>query len=186
MSLTMPRFGQMQEVVTRKAIYMRLPDALRGALGTSRPWLEMRFASLKSSGVDMAKLMNTNPTGDPSSMLRMLSSVQSVHTDGSETVRGVKTTRYSVTTTIRDLLRAEGLSASVDMSKQPADMANTPMHLVVSVDKQGLPRRMTMAMDMSGMGSLTLTMDMFDFGAPVHMTIPPASIVTDISKAMSL
>lgn len=184
-SMDMAGMGQLQEVVTRKGIYMRLPDALRGALGANRPWIEMRFSAMKSSGVDMAKLMNANPTGDPSSMLRVLAKATTVHEDGSETVRGISTTRYSVTTTIQDLLRAEGLAGSVDLSKAPAGMASQPLHFVVCVDKQGLPRRVIMDMDMAGMGTMTLTMDMFDYGAPVHIVIPPKSIVTDVSKQLA-
>ena len=186
LALNMPPVGNMQEVVTKQAFYMRFPDALRAALGTSRPWIEMRFSTLKAaSGVDISKLMNANPTGDPTSVLRVLSQAQVVHQDGTETVRGVPTTRYSVTGTMGQLLRAEGLTGAVDMSKQPAGAANQQIHFVVSVDKQGLPRRLVMSTDLAGMGSMSMTMDMFDFGAPVHVVVPPKSIVTDISKELT-
>lgn len=185
-ALNMGGVGNLQEVVTKKAFYMRFPDAMRAALGTSRPWIEMRFSTLKAaSGVDLSKLMNANPTGDPSSMLRVLSKAQVVHQDGTETVLGVPTTRYSVTGTLQDLLRAEGLASAVDMSKQPAGTANEPIHFVISVDKQGLPRRLTMTTDLAGMGSMTMSMNMFDFGKAVHVVIPPKSIVMDISKELA-
>jgi hypothetical protein len=186
MSLDMNGVGMMQEVVTKKAFYMRFPDALRAALGTNRPWLEMRFSTLKAaSGVDMSKLMNANPTGDPSSMLRVLSQARVVHQDGTENVRGVPTTRYSVTATMGELLRAEGLTSAIDLSKQPAGTADQQIHFVVSVDKQGLPRRLVMSTNLAGMGSMDMTMDMFDFGAPVEVSVPPSSIVTDISKELT-
>ncbi len=186
MSISMPGVGDMQEVITKKAFFMRLPDGLGAALGANRPWMEMRFSTLKAaSGVDISKLMNANPTGDPTSMLRVLSQAQVVHVDGSENVRGVSTTRYSVTATMGQLLRAEGLTSAVDMSKQPAGLADQQIHFVVSVDKQGLPRRLTMSTDLAGMGTMDMTMDMFDFGAPVHVVVPPKSIVTDISTRLT-
>jgi hypothetical protein len=186
MSLDMGGLGEMQEVITRKALYMRLPDAMRGALGQNRPWMAMRYSTLKrASGVDMSKLMNANPTGDPTSMLRVLARANVVTTDGSEDVRGVSTTHYSVTATMQQLLQAEGLTSAIDLTKQPAGAANTVLHLGVYVDKQGMPRRVTMSTDLAGMGSMTMTMDMFDFGTPVHVSVPPPSIVMDISKELA-
>jgi len=159
---------------------------MRGALGQNRPWMAMRYSTLKrASGVDMSKLMNANPTGDPTSMLRVLARANVVTTDGSEDVRGVSTTHYSVTATMQQLLQAEGLTSAIDLTKQPAGAANTVLHLGVYVDKQGMPRRVTMSTDLAGMGSMTMTMDMFDFGAPVHVSVPPPSIVMDISKELA-
>ena len=186
MSLDMGGIGEMQEVITRKALYIRLPDALRGALGANRPWMAMHFATLKrATGVDMAKLMNANPTGDPTSMLRVLAKANVVTTDGSEDVRGVSTTHYSVTATMQQLLQAEGLTSAVDLTKQAPGAADTVLHLGVYVDKAGMPRRVSMSSDVAGMGSLTMNMDMFDFGAPVHVSVPPSSIVMDISKELA-
>jgi hypothetical protein len=181
-SLTMPEVGQMQEVVTPRALYMRLPDRLLGALGTDRPWMKVRFSAMKAAGVDMSKLMNANPGGDPTAMLRMLSNVQAVQQDGTEDVRGVHTTRYAVSATMLDMMRAEGLTGAIDSMKLPPGFADSRINMVVSVDKSGLPRRMRMSMDLAGMGSMTMTMELFDFGAPIDVTIPPPSIVTDISR----
>jgi len=182
LSLTMPGVGQMQEVVTRHALYMRLPDGLAGALGANRPWMKLRFSAMKAAGVDMSKLMSSNPNGDPTAMLRMLSRVQAVQQDGTEDVRGVHTTRYSVDATMLDMMRAEGLGSAVDSMKMPPGFATSHIHIVVSVDKAGVPRRMRMSMDLAGQGSMTMSMDLFDFGAPVDVTVPPASIVTDITR----
>ena len=185
MSFDMAGLGSMSEVVTRKALYIRLPDALAGAMGSSRPWMEMRLSAMKGARVDFAKLMNTNPTGDPAAMLRMLSTAHLGRTDGTEDVRGVHTTRYSVDATMLDMMRAEGLTGAIDPSKLPPGTADTRMHVVVSVDKSGLARRMRMSMDLPGAGSMSMTMDMFDFGAPVEVMVPPRSVVTDITSQLT-
>jgi len=182
MSMTMDGLGELQEVLTRKAIYLRMPDGVSQAMGSSRPWIEMRFSAMKAAGVDMSKLMSANPSGDPTSMLRILSKADVVHRDGSEDVNGVHTTRYSVTSSMLDLLRAEGLSSAVDVTKLPPGLADSKLHVDVSVDDTGLPRRMRMSMDMPGGGSMTMTMNLFDFGKPVHVTVPPREVVTDITR----
>src|SRR3954454_24102242 len=143
----MPTVGQMQEVVTLHALYMRLPYGLAGALGANRPWMKLRFSAIKAAGVDMSKLMSSNPSGDPTAMLRMLSSVQAVQQDGTEDVRGVHTTRYAVSATMLDMMRAEGLTGAIDSTKLPPGFADSRIHMVVSVDNFGLPRRMRMSMD---------------------------------------
>ena len=42
-----------------------------------------------------------------------------------------------------------------------------------------------MSTELAGMGSMTMTVDMFDFGAAVHVAVPPSSIVMDISKELA-
>jgi hypothetical protein len=84
-----------------------------------------------------------------------------------------------------DMLRAEGMTGAVDLSKLPSGLAQSQIHLDVWVDKNGLARRMSMAMNMALYGSMTMTMDLYDFGKPVTVSVPPASIVTDISQQLS-
>ena len=187
--LNMAGIGEMQEVVTRHAIYMRMPDAMAGALATAtggKPWLEIRFSALKSAGLDMNKLLNSNPTTDPASMLKMLGTSTEIKQTGTETIDGTPTTRYSATSTVGDLLRAEGMSHVVDTSALPAEMSSSQIHFDVWVDHTGLPRRLTMTMDLAGMGTMSMTMHFYGFGDPVTVIVPPKSIVADMSSLAGL
>ncbi|HEX4654907.1 MAG TPA: hypothetical protein VH274_04115 [Mycobacteriales bacterium] len=185
--LDMAGLGTMQEIVTRHAIFMRMPDGMAGVMATGgKPWLELRFSALKAAGLDMNKLMNSNPTADPASMLRVLSDATGIKQTGTETIDGASTTRYSATGSIGDLLRAEGVNDVVDTSKLPADVTDSQLHFDVWVDHTGLPRRLTMTMDLAGMGTMTMTMHFYGFGDPVTVIVPPKSVVTDISNLAGL
>lgn len=189
MDINLAGFGTMQEVITRHAIYMRMPDAMAGALTAAtggKPWLELRFSALKTAGIDMSKLMNSNPTADPASLLRVLSGSTGVTQSGTETIDGVPTTKYSATSSVADLLRAEGMTDVVDPSKLPAGMGNSQMHFDVWVDHTGLARRLSMTMDLAGMGTMSMTMHFYGFGDPVTVIVPPQSIVADISSLAGL
>ena len=185
MHIEMARFGQMQEVMTPTAMYMRLPDAMSGVLGSSgRPWLMMRFAELKKFGVDYAKLMNQGSGSDPSSMLRMLGRATQIHRAGGSTVDGLPTTKYTGSASFADLLRAEGMESAVDLSKLPPGTGDSKLDFAVWLDKAGLPRRMQMKMAGPAFdgGSMDMTMTFLHYGTKVSVTVPPASIVTDMAS----
>lgn len=184
LSLDMPGFGEMQEVVTSKALYLRMPDALTARMGTAKPWMEMRWAALNSPGIDLSKMMSSNPSADPTSMLKTLSDATAVHRDGSATVRGVHTTHYSGSATMLDLARAEGMNG-VDPTQLPSSVANAKIRFDVWLDARGLTRRMSMHMAMGDVGTMTMTMELYDFGKPVTVIPPPPSIVTDLSTLLA-
>jgi hypothetical protein len=185
--INMAGLGSMQEVITRPALYLRMPDAMAGVMAPGgKPWLEIRFSALKAAGVDMSKLMNTNPTTNPASMLKMLGTSTGISQSGTETIDGVPTTRYSATSTFGDLLKAEGMSDAVDTSKLPSSFNDSRLHFDVWVDHSGLPRRLTMDMDLAGMGTMAMTMHFYGFGDPVTVLVPPKSVVSDISDLAGL
>lgn len=186
MHLDMAGFGTMQEVMTPAALYMRMPDSMTGALGTStRPWLMIRFADFKRFGVDYAKLMNQG--SDPSSMLRMLGQATAIHRAGTATVDGVRTTKYTGSGSFLDLIRAEGMQSAVDLSKMPAGMADTKLSFAVWLDKTGLPRRLQMTMGGGAFagGAMDMTMTFLHYGTAVTVTVPPADLVTNMASLLN-
>jgi hypothetical protein len=180
LDLQVPNFGDMQEVLTPKAIYVRMPDGLSNALAPGgKPWFELRFSALKAQGIDVNKLMSASPTGDPSSMLRTLANAVGIRRVGGATVDGVHATHYAAATSMLDLLRAEGLpETSLQGSTQ---FGASVIHFDVWVDKTGLARRLQMQMSMGSLGSMNAQMDFANFGEPVTVVVPPQAIVTDIS-----
>jgi hypothetical protein len=184
MHIDMAGFGQLQEIMTPTAMYMRLPDSVSGALGSSgRPWLMMRFSEFKKFGVDYAKLMNQGNGSDPSSMLRVLGRATEIHRSGDATIDGVRTTKYTGSASFLDLVRAEGMDSAVDLSKLPAGTANSRLDFGVWLDKAGLPSRMQMKMGGAAFegGGLDMTMTFLNYGTAVSVSVPPASVVTDMS-----
>lgn len=187
MQLSMNGLGQMQEIVTPTAIYMRMPDGMPGTSAiSSRPWLMLRFADFKARGADLGKLMTQGGNEDPTSMLRVLSRASSVHRAGTATIDGVQTRHYTATVGFLDLVRAQGLESSVDVAQLPPAMSSTALHMDIWIDKSGLPRRM--GMDMSGGAfagaSVHLVMTFLNFGTRVTVVPPPPSIVTDMGALL--
>jgi hypothetical protein len=136
--------------------------------------------------VDYAKLMNQGSGSDPSSMLRMLASAGGIRRTGSATIDGVHTTEYSASGTMLDLVKAQGMESAIDLSKLPAEMGKTVVHYDVWLDKTGLPRRMTMKMSGGAFegGGMDMTMDFLHYGTAVSVTVPPASLVTDMGALL--
>jgi len=187
MHIEMPGFGQLQEITTPTAMYMRLPDGVSGALGSSgRPWLMMRYSEFKKFGVDYAKLMNQSSGSDPSSMLRVLARATQIHRAGNATVNGLPTTKYTGSATLADLLRSEGMDSAVDLSKLPPGTSGSTLDFAVWLDKAGLPRRMQMKMSGAAFegGSLDMTMTFLHYGTEVSVTAPPPSVVTDMAALL--
>ena len=114
-------------------------------------------------------------------------SADGVTTVGPATVRGVATTEYSATI---DLTKAaQGRSAAVQalLQKLQAKTGMTTLPVSVWIDAQGQIRREVLDESLTTNGvatGATVTIEYFDFGAPVDVTPPPASQTVDISSML--
>jgi hypothetical protein len=121
---------------------------------------------------------------DPGPLLDMLGGVGDGVTDeGTEEVRGVETTHFAGSFTMRDALEEvpEDQRASVEAlfgsGQLGGDLLDTEIPVDVFVDDDGLVRRMEMVMDFGALGgvdvpALTMAMDLFDFGADISVAPP--------------
>ena len=160
--------------------YIKMPASLGSMFGGGK-WLKM-----PNLGTADGALPGAGQT-DPSKFLAYLETVSNgVTTIGHEEIRGVDTTHYhasldlgkavdraDVPASLRDELR--GLLGAKPGSTIPAD---------VWVDGDGLARRVKMQIDESSLFSIAdvktklptiaVSMDLYDFGVPVHVEAPPA------------
>ena len=191
MHMTVPQAGMtldMSERMIGTTMYMRSP-IFAGAI--HKPWLKFDLQKLgKSAGIDMNAAMSTGGS-DPTQMLAYLNAASdSIHRIGSEDVRGTETTHYHV---VVDLLKIANV---VPLAKQTALrrtlkrevelMGTHTMPIDVWIDSHGLVRREHFDLSMQPPGASTtvemrMTMEYFDFGAPVHVVAPPAGQVADLS-----
>jgi len=166
--------------------YIKMPEILGAAFGGDK-WL--KTPSLAANGV-----VPGAGQGDPTQFLAYLETVSSNVTKvGTDTIRGVEATHYHATLdlgtaidrakvppTLRDKLRKVLQAHDGSAPTIPAD---------VWVDAAGLARRIQMTIDgttFSGDGEstgdapkFTVSMDLYDFGVPVHVEAPPASDTID-------
>jgi hypothetical protein len=174
--------GGIEIRVVDHTAYMKMPEQLGAAFGGGK-WL--KTPNLGDAGGAL-------PAGqsDPSKFLAYLEAVSNgVKKVGTDSIRGVETTHYSamldlgkavdradVPSSLRDDLRKLfGQTPGAD-SAIPAD---------VWVDGDGLARRIELQLSLGALlgsdgpagadkVSVSVSMDLYDFGVPVHVEAPPA------------
>ena len=178
-------------------IYMRMPATLWPMAGATagKSWIGIDVRkSLKAAG--LGSLDPTSLQQDPAQTLRLLrASSTSVEEQGTATVRGVQTTRYTAKLDLSKAIEATGdelglSEQELEQLRQAAERMATQAGLrtipvQIFVDDDGLLRRLRMSMRStiaSQPFALTQTTDFFDFGVAVNVQAPPASQVLDLSS----
>ena len=162
-------------------MYMRSPLFDQVANGK---WIKMDLEKLaKQAGVDLGAVMNANQA-DPNQTLRMLMASSGARVSGSDTIRGVATTRYSFRVDLAQLAKEnKELRESLDQVIQMTGVDSYPAE--AWIDRQGRVRRLKVAMQMStpqtGTMTMTLTEDLYWFGARAEIFPPAGDQVIDLS-----
>jgi hypothetical protein len=151
--------GKFQILFIDKQVYLRasIPNVVVGP----KPWLEGKMWPLTASQSAASPQFVARESADPGALLGLLKSAGTVTAEGPSSGPGWTGTKYGFTvTTPKDAQTATG---------------------TVYVDAQGLVRRMaaTFAYPVLAGPNSTFTEDVTfsDFGAPVSVTVPPASQV---------
>jgi hypothetical protein len=191
MHMTIPQAGMtvdMSERLVGTTIYMRSP-LLAGATG--KPWIKLDLQAFgKAQGLDMSAAMSSGGS-DPTQMLAFLNGASdSIDRVGTERVRGTQTTHYHVVVNllkIADTVPAAKRAAVRRTFQREVDLMGThTMPIDVWIDSEGLVRREHLEIAMSPATVTTpigmeMTIEFFDFGAPVHVVAPPARQVADFA-----
>jgi hypothetical protein len=162
-------------------MYMRSPLFDQVAAGK---WIKMDLEKLaKKSGVDLGAVMNANQA-DPNQTLRMLMASSGARVSGSDTIRGVATTRYSFRVDLAQLAKDnKELRESLDQVIQMTGVDSYPAE--AWIDRQGRVRRLKVAMQMStpqtGAMTMTITEDLYGFGKRAEVYPPADDQVIDLS-----
>jgi len=173
-------------IATDDVVYLDFPLFAR-LVGVKTEWMSVP-ADTGASTFDVA---------DPSAFLDFLHGTGGEVTDmGREQVRGVDTTHLHATVKLRDALDSasgaerDRLQRAIDqLGDQASALLDGEMPVDVFVDDNGMVREL--AFDFSvpdGSGSTaskaTLTIDLFDLGADVEISPPPADQVTDVTTKL--
>ena len=187
--MTVPQAGvtvDMSERMIGTTIYMHSP-LLSGATG--KPWIKLDLQKFgKAEGLDMSAAMSSGGS-DPTQMLEFLNAASdSIDRVGMDTVRGTQTTHYHVVVDLLKIANAvpAGKQAAVrrTFKREVALIGTHTMPIDVWIDSHGLVRREHVDISMrpptaSVTVGMEMTIDFFDFGAPVHVVPPPARQVAD-------
>jgi hypothetical protein len=175
-------------------VYMKLPASLGGLFGGGGgEWISVDTAKLSGSS-PLAGVGQGNPT-------QILAALQQVSDDvkevGTETVRGTETTHYVATLDFAKAIDNAEVPASLRGKAKGLFKGTAPVPVDVYLDNEGRLRRMTMDVDLgSFMGGavgasgasgadlslpkVTIALDLYDFGAPVHVQAPPADQIVEL------
>ena len=188
MTMLAPGGTSISEIVLGPDLFMQVSGAAGAALAPT-PWVKAKLAAVAgTSGFNFS----TTGNSDPSQELDLLRSAGQVTAVGSETVRGVATTRYHA---VIDLSRypsvvPPSMRAAAARSAALLEHA-TGQHTLAAdvwVDRNGLVRRLALDLSVcSSVGTIdaTLSMDLYDFGPQPAVTPPPANEVTDVTSALA-
>lgn len=177
--------GPIEYVADGATMYMRAPmlDALMGSSG----WISVSPEDLGTTAEGLGLGVGAY---DPSSFLDGLRGVTGdPERVGEEDVRGVATTHYTATMDMDRALAAAPEAQRDLLEAQLEQLGDAEVTMDVWVDGDGLLRRMEMDMGemlaaMGTGGAATMTMELFDYGAPVDIQLPSPDEVTPLREVI--
>ncbi|GLW65967.1 hypothetical protein Arub01_42110 [Actinomadura rubrobrunea] len=183
--------GGMEQVLIDRTMYMKMPMLSQmagqgGAAGrlAAKPWLKISLSELgQKSGVNIEQFLEQSRQLDPVQNTKMLTASQDVREVGKETVDGVETTHYTGTYRMSDAVAKLPPETQEAYRKALADTGMETMAFDLWVDKDQLPRKMTMKSAQGGR-DMTITTTYRDYGQPVQIAAPPADQVTDFGALL--
>jgi hypothetical protein len=177
------RKSELESIVTGNVLYMRSPVFAQAGLSGRQEWVKLDLVALaKQRGVDLSSLVNASPT--PNSVLGYLRGAGKVEKRGSETVRGKEATHYHVTVDLeRAAARADAATAeSIRRVIRASGLKKLPVE--AWVDDDGYLRKVKWAEHTSQQTAAQVTMELYDFGAPVEVNPPPKGHVLDLLQRL--
>jgi hypothetical protein len=168
--------------------YVRFP-AIDDQLPEGKTWVRGSAGDVKAGGLDFEELESFTRS-DPREVLEALRGLSgSVETVGTEELRGVETTHYRALFDPAELAKkaaagAGGTTPLLDQFSGQADVGQVPLD--VWIDADGLVRKLSLDFSAADpataqAGSASLAFELWDYGQPVEIEVPPASQVADAS-----
>jgi hypothetical protein len=184
LSMTVQSNGQptaVDTIVDGSVLYLRSP-VFQQALPAGKEWVRIDLAQLaRQQGVDLGSLVDANPT--PNAALAYLrGSTGKVEKVGEEKVKGQQTTHYRSTIDLEQAARRAKGSTRRSI-RRVIDVAGvTQLPVDVWVGDDGFVRKVRYTQHASKSQAAKITMELYDFGAPVTITPPPATTVIDFAQ----
>ncbi len=189
-SMTSSVMGLEMEVIQSGSVmYMRMDGLIDG-------WVKMDYAEMLGDAAAQQLLGNSNSNDPAATLANLRGAADSVEELGKEEIRGVRATHYrasiDATKALEELRDATDGELASELIELASTMYKNPYFMDVWIDDDNLVRRMSFTLETTGEGATaqfaglktTMTMDYYDYGKPVDITIPDDSEVTDWSDYM--
>jgi hypothetical protein len=170
-------------------LYIKLPYRVQKHSHVATPWLKVDLNTLskKQYGATLAQLHVGTPS-DPTQVLGYLRGVSSKVTKvGTATVhnpttgKGTSTTHYKGRINLDKAAARKGSHARQAIKEEEQRTGVHTLPIQTWIDHQGRVRRLKTSLP-AATGTVTITENLFDFGAPVHVNPPPKSKTTNITN----
>jgi len=170
---------QIKEVLTSQAIYFSAPG-LTGQL-TKKPWVKIPLSALQGStaGASFAQLFHSLQSNNFTNQTEILAVAKNAHLVGKQTVNGVPTTEYAGSITASQALKALSASFRKSMGSFLRALGNATINFHIWIDGQNQTRRLTETESLNGV-TVNTTVNITGINQPVHITVPPASQITQM------
>lgn len=157
-------------------------------VGSGKPWLKIDISEmLKRQDVDIDALTELQRQNDPTQSLAFLQGASDdIAAQGTEDLRGTRTTRYKGTLDLekaRDAAKSDAQRTMLDSAIRKLKTSTLPIE--AWIDDEGRMRKIVQTMDLGlisdgqASGTMRLTFELYDFGVAVEVTPPPADQVGD-------
>lgn len=170
-------------------VYVRLP-AIADQLPAGKTWVKGDASELSSAAAGRLGQFGSFAGADPRDIFGYLKAVSGkIDAVGSEQIRGVETSHYRAAIDVRKLEQLvppeqrAGLG-SIDQAFTQAGLSAIPID--VWIDAERRLRKLVMdvtatAPGAGGTGSARLELEVYDYGVPLELALPPADQVVDAS-----
>lgn len=175
-------------------VYVTYPQVSQVIPGKSWIKVDVGAVTAATTGVNVNSLF-LGGGSDPTSGMRLLAGAAQVTRVGTETVRGTPTTHFHVIVDVDKAAAAAPPQAREAMQKLAALYIVKSLPLDVWLDGQGRMRRYQQVMKPADLKfpaqsqaavnaavPISINIELFDFGGPVDVTLPPADQVADLAQ----
>lgn len=173
-----------RQIMDGKAVYLT-SDLFKGRLPGGKSWMKIDLAeAAKTANFDLSAFGTNGPSQDPSQVLDYLAGAGEAKKAGTDTVRGVKTTRYRATVDLeRAKARAKSTSAkaAIDQLLGTLDGAKTiPVDVWIDAKHRVLRERVRYTAQVKGTANaMDFTTDFTNFDVAVDADPPAGSDTVD-------
>jgi hypothetical protein len=175
MNMTLPSLGRVRVVVQPKALYMRLPAA--AGLPAGKPWIKIQAGSNDPLSKALGPVMDTlQQSFDPDRNLRALTVIPKMTAEGTETLDGVQTKKYTGTVDLSEA-SAKATGTLAEQFRALVAAGTTTIDYTIWVDGKSLPRKFQ-TVTATEHGRVTSTATYHDWGKPVTIKVPPPRQIT--------
>ena len=171
---------EIEMIMLGTTIYQRFPTEMAQFFG-GKPWVKIDLTKAASiTGVDLGALSSAQ-SGDPTQALNQLRGVSDdVEEVGREELRGDNVTHYKLTIDLEKAIASAPEDQRDAMRTAIERFGSMMVPAEVWIDDDDRLRKFVQEMDIPDMGSMTSTLEFYDFGTEVEAEVPPADQVTDL------